>query len=122
MLSPQDHQLLQRIEAGQLALKAQITALQTSVGKLLTMSENIDTELATETTQEQALAAAVQANSALLASLQATATALQAALAAAQTAGATPDQLAAFDAVHEKVSADIAALAPAPAPEAPAGS
>lgn len=96
-------------------IEGDLAKLLTSVKRLTTMSEDVNSELAAEAAQETALAVAVAANTTTLQNVQAQ---LAAALAGAKASGLTADQLAAFDAIHVKVSADLDALAAADAPEA----
>jgi phage-related tail protein len=107
-MSVADSAALRRIER-------KLDLLLPQVRKLIAMSENIDTELAAETAEETALATAVTANTAALTQVRAD---LAAALEAAKTAGLTPEQVAAFQAIHDKVAADIAAINTADAPPA----
>lgn len=116
-MHPQDpdptHHVSRADSAALRRIERKLDLLLTSVKRLAIMSENIDTEIQTETTQEAALAAAIAANTTTLQTVQKQ---LADALDAAKNAGATPDQLAAFDAIHVKVSADLAALTAADQP------
>lgn len=92
-----------------------LNAMQTTLERLETMSSTVSTEIATETADVAALTTAVNA---AIAEINGFAAQLAAAVAAAQDAGATPDQLAAFDALHGQVEGLTAALTAATKPAA----
>lgn len=107
------HDKLDKLLAGQARIETAQKALNR---RMNTMAEDVNSELAAETAEETALAAAVASNTAALTKIRAD---LAAALAAAANAGLTPDQVAAFQAIHDKVAGDIAAIGAADAPAAP---